>query len=65
MHTKQINIKRKLITSPVESTFRQQLQGAMRGGWQVVSRYTTDGYHAAVVEMDLKTRTRKALMQEV
>lgn len=59
------NKQRKIIKSYVQSTFEQMLADATSRGWyQVGESRMYHGYHMALVEMDLSTRTRKALMAQ-
>lgn len=59
------NKQRKIIKSYVQSTFEQMLADATSRGWYQVGETKEEiGQYSALLEMDITTRTYKALKQQ-
>ena len=60
----QSTLQRKIIHAHTPAEFRQKLQSAKTGGWYQVGETKEEvGQYSALMELDIKTRTHKALKQ--
>lgn len=55
----------KVISSSSERDFLEKINSAVSGGWYQIGKTRVDnGFHFALMELDMKTRTRKALIHQ-
>ena len=61
----QSTLQRKIIHAHTAVEFRQKLKSAKTGGWYQIGKTKEEvGQYSALLELDIKTRTYKALKQQ-